>query len=85
MYANRAGADSAPAMLTTRSKVPAVCAGAVTLKLVSLTTRKLAEVPPMLTLVVPSRWVPGIVNAVPPAVLPLLTLNALMVGAVTAE
>jgi hypothetical protein len=80
----RAGAESAPGMLTTTSTPPAVLAGVVTLRLLSDTTTKEADTPLNVTSVVFKKPVPVRVSVVPPAVLPEVALSEVMAGAVTA-
>lgn len=56
------------AFVTTTETLPAACAGAVAVIDVELTTTTfVAAVPPMVTVGVPTKPVPVIVTAVPPA------------------
>jgi hypothetical protein len=71
-----------PAVVTVRSTVPAVPAGAVAVIWVALFTVKVvALVPPNWTAVAPVKFVPVIVTAVPPVVVPLVGVIPVMVGA----
>jgi hypothetical protein len=73
-----------PTVVTVRSTVPAVPAGAVAVIWVALFTVKVAAlVVPNLTAVAFVRFVPVIVTTVPPVVVPLVTLIPVTVGGAT--
>jgi len=69
-------------LVTTTLTAPAVCAGAVAVIEVALTTVTfVAEVPPSLTVAPDRKPVPVIVKAVPPATGPDVGATAVTVGA----
>ena len=73
-----------PDVVTTTSCAPAVPAGVTAVMEVALTTTTLvAALPPMVTLLAPNKFVPVIVNAVPPRVDPEAGLTLKIVGAGT--
>ena len=73
-----------PAVVTRTLALPAVPAGVVQLRLVSLmTTTLLQALPPTVTALAPVRSVPVMVMAVPPAMGPALGDTPLTVGRVT--
>lgn len=72
-----------PVPVTTTSVCPAARAGVVTVTDVAeLTIKSVAAAPPKLTEVVPSRFVPVIVTATPPAVEPVVGVRDVAEGAV---
>ena len=71
-----------PDVVTSTDAVPAVPAGTVALIEVALLTVKLvADTPPMVTALAPVRFVPVMVIAVPPSVVPVEGETLVMVGA----
>ena len=70
-------------VVTDTSRAPAVPAGVTAVTVVALTTETLvAAAPPTETEVVPVRFVPVIVIAVPPAVGPLAGATLVIVGTI---
>lgn len=70
-----------PVFVTTTVTAPAACAGVVAVILVLLTTTTfVAAVPPNVTVAPVAKFVPVIVTAVPPAVVPLLGDTLVTVG-----
>ena len=73
-----------PAFVTAIALAPAAPAGVMAVIEVALiTTTLFAATPPTVTLVTPSKFVPTIVNAVPPNVEPEVGLTEVIVGVVT--
>ena len=71
-----------PDVVTSTDAVPAVPVGTVALIEVELTTLKLvAAAPPMVTALAPVKFVPVMVIAVPPSVVPVDGETLVMVGA----
>ena len=70
-----------PAVVTRTLAVPAARAGVVQVIEVAETVTTAQVAPPMVTALAPVRLVPVIVTALPPAVLPLVGLIAVTVGA----
>ena len=61
-----------PGVVTAMSTPPAVWAGVTTVMVVSLTTVKVAAMPPIVTALAPVKLLPVIVTVVPPSVVPLV-------------
>jgi hypothetical protein len=72
---------SPPRLVTVTVTAPATCAGVVAVILVLLTTTTfVAAVPPNVTVAPVAKFVPVIVTAVPPAVVPLFGETLATVG-----
>jgi len=77
-------AEVPPGVVTVMSTVPVLWAGAMAvICVVELTVKLVALVVPNLTTVAPVKFVPVIRTLVPPAVVPLVGLTAVTVGAET--
>ena len=75
---------SPPGLVTATATAPAACAGVVAVMLVLLTTTTLvAAVPPNVTVAPVTKFVPAMVIAVPPAVVPLFGETLATVGEAT--
>jgi hypothetical protein len=73
-----------PFTVTATVTAPAACAGVVAVMVVLLlTTTFVAAVPPNVTVAPVTKFVPVIVTAVPPAVVPLFGLTLVTVGGTT--
>jgi hypothetical protein len=73
-----------PFIVTATATAPAACAGVVAVIVVLLlTTTLVAAVPPNVTVAPVAKFVPVIVTAVPPAVVPLFGLTLVTVGGTT--